>query len=102
LYGVGNYSSDESKDASAIIDTDEFRAEMDTELSQLCNRWHETPESGRNSDGSIIPMPKLTLTESFKAFLDSCKVHKRDLVKNIRLWGEASDDYNLPYYRGAF
>jgi hypothetical protein len=88
IYGPGKYSTDESTDAKTIIDSDEFRAELDAELSPLVEQWSK---AGTSSDGVLVPIPTFTLSEKFKKILNQLIIQKVGRFENIRLWNEDQD-----------
>jgi hypothetical protein len=86
IYGVGHYSTDESTDTDTIIDSTEFRALLDAELSAITNAWHL---SAKEVPGMI---PQMTLSKEFRKALAGLCREKRGQFANIRLWGADTDD----------
>jgi len=106
LYGIGTYSADESTDAKAIIDSDEFRQELADLLSHKIQLWNE---AGKNNDGSVRPMPKwdlhyagadITQRNQFVDFLNTAlgTNENREYIDNVRLWGSDYSDRVGLYY----
>ena len=87
IYGHGTYSADESTDTLGIIDSDEFRDALDQLVSHKVQLWNE---AGKNSDGSIRPMPIFDLYYTS----DKEKVQNQ-FIKFIE--GAIQTDDNVPY-----
>ncbi len=105
-YGIGTYSADESTDTKSIIDSDEFRTELNGLISHKVQKWNE---AGKNSDGSIRPMPKfdllyagqdVTVRNQFIDFLNGALEtnENREYIDNCRLWSSDYADYEGVYY----
>jgi hypothetical protein len=106
LYGPGNYSADESTDDKNIIDTEDFRAELNALVSHKVQLWNE---AGKNADGSVRPMPKMDLyykntdafvRRQFTDFLDTLLEtnESREYIDNVRLWGSDYSDRSGVFY----
>lgn len=100
LYGHNTYSVDESTDKYGIIDTDEFRDKLDELVSHKAQLWNE---SGKNSDGTVRPMPIFDLyyddkdeerRNQFINFLNTAKEtdDNVDYIDNVRLYGSDYSD----------
>jgi len=105
-YGIGTYSADESTDEKGIIDSDEFRTELNGLISHKIQLWNE---AGKNNDGSIRPMPKFDMyydgndekvRNQFVVFLNGALEtnENREYIDNCRLWSSDYSDWEGVYY----
>ena len=105
-YGIGTYSADESTDEKGIIDSDEFRTELNALVSHKVQKWNE---AGKNNDGTIRPMPKFDLyfagqstdvRNQFVNFLNGALEtnENREYIDNVRLYGSDYSDWSGVVY----
>lgn len=105
-YGIGKYSADESTDEKSIIDSEEFRTELNALISHKVQKWNE---AGKGSGGAIRPMPKFDLyyenqdgdvRNQFMNFLNSALEtnENREYIDNCRLWGSDYSDWEGVHY----
>ena len=105
-YGIGTYSADESTDEKGIIDSDEFRTELNALISHKVQKWNE---AGKNNDGTIRPMPKFDLyfqgrsedvRNQFVNFLNGALEtnENREYIDNVRLSGSDYSDWSGVVY----
>jgi len=96
IYDNEDYDASDTNDVDSIVDSDGFRAALQTEAQHLTERWHI---AGRNNDGNIVQMPRLTLSKEFKKELDLMikKDPDKIAIDDIRMYGSKQTDYEGVY-----
>ena len=91
VYGLGTYASPDTdtSDPKTIIRSDEVFGELLAELSTKVQQWHD---SGINSSGEIVQMPKMSLSKNLRDYLKLLAGRQYDRIANLRCWGHDFDD----------
>ena len=94
LYGKGSYNATDSdtSDPKGIIRSDEYAGELEAELSDKVQQWHD---SGLSSDGQLIQMPSFKLSKEFNAMLKVLIGDESERITSIRLYGSDYDDMGV-------
>ncbi len=90
VYGANKYAADDANDTETIVLAPEMNGVLIPAFSRWAQRWNE---AGKNSDGSIRPMPDFYFSDKEKKEIKTItRTIRKNRIKNTRLWNTSQDD----------